>query len=435
MPRANSVIIQDRFADIQRRRSGSLLRIVLFFAIAVPCASARVAPWCPQFEYPFLSRITTDTLEIITSQLTLSDAQVHAIEQEFEAHRNRFQEFVEENQPKREKLDTKVRDLRRSKQGHKYIQALLQREKKLAKVADRQRELDRQYFKSIKPYLTEEQRTEWPSVMRRIRRQWWLDSRTGRYAEERIDLIHILEDIADVEELPDLEGALEQTLHDYSVALDKALRSMVEFEINQARHRDRDRADQYRIKDDGTVYNAGRSIEEMNQQRDREFKRIEQVADTNRRYRDRILPLLPAEVRAEFRLAYYDAALNVNMRLDPPPSDFFLEDVRDIESLSKEQREAIDSFVMRYHQRIRPVHEELLDLQRKYAEGRTRGMKYFQPAEWEKLKEQVLSEINKRYEYENRLIENVWSMLTPEQRKQVKKKPPVEFDEKYLQYF
>ncbi len=374
-------------------------------------------------EFLWRTEITRWGVERFIDDCNLTEEQAAAAQRLLAAHTTRFKAFVLKNKPGYEALEAAYRN------GEPSMLAWYELKRKAGDQAisyyARQVEMEQRILDQFKAILTEEQLPAWEFFVQRLHRRWWLPV-GRRYYEERIDLIAIVEEMElgdnDVVE-PEL---LSQLLHAYGRALDNALVRRRQWQIAWARKEWK--LEPLRIETDGHRVWIGRPSPDPDQRtKDRaklkkQAKTHREIRDVNRRYWNLMAATLAPEQVAEFIDLYqHNPALHAGVSR---PGWRYLLRVEALESLSPEQREAVGTVRAWYEPEARSLDGRIIEADNKWTDARlnrdsaastrkaARG-KFYRVVHW-------------RYDLEERLVEKLWALLSPQQRALLPKPKPLD---------
>jgi hypothetical protein len=414
-------------------------------------------PWAHPFEQMLRSAIEPAVLAILKSVLELSENQSHALDQLQSRHEDEFAEFVNQSKHVVADMNRQLADAKASARqsaselgkaevefalhpdgdpdavaeaaaralaaNTKLLEKQIERETKLAEIADAQVDLDERFFSELEALLTEEQSEKMPRVRNELRRRAWL-GKTGLYAEEGIDLILLVEKIVEELEL-DLESAeLDDLLLSYSQQIIVPLNSLAEQAIRRSRryYREHDEAEHFIPGEKGLALDYSADTQYVAQFK-REIATTQRlhraIRDLNRSHKPAVEALLPEAMRPRFHEAYMALALRSHVRLSAIPAQQFVQQVLEVDSLSPRQSRDIEELAAAHLASVAMAQDRILrcadsvsDVQLDAEAGRSKRAE---------LQGKLDTALESYRQSEADFIEVVWMLLSSEQQSQIAK--------------
>ncbi len=388
----------------------AILSILLAMCPSVTAQSWQ--PWADRIESPLVSQITQKTLDLLKEYVDLSDAQIQRVQQLYEEHQQRFAQFVSQWKPIREAWTKKLAaaETRRDKWF-----AQLEREKELGRVADRQREIDDRFLEQVQALLTDEQINSWFLFRRAWHREQWLRW-LSLFIDDQIDLAVLLKsDSDDEKEREDLDEDVQSILNEWGRVLDPLILSAVELRIESARKYHQSHEDGWIVfSEDGLVGSLPNGSPPEIRERAEEMWTVQRrIRDHTRAYRDLLYAALAPPENEHFLRSYLRSALD---RYVPTESLVFVQAVDlalEIESISEKQQEGIDTVMQMYHETTVALDKQIIAAHDRWWDRRARD-----EGDRREREAQLRDAINKRYDAEERSL-NELQMLLDEQQRQL----------------
>lgn len=315
--------------------------------IALHGASAQgllIEPWSPSHEEVLKSWIDDKVVDAVKDHLALTAEQALQIDALYSAHQSRFAAFAAAHRAEYEESTSALG----APGTRAYVERAIEREERLAKVADAQAALDQQFLDDVHAALTKEQLEHWASIMERLNRMRWLRA-AAFYREESVDLIDVLERIADGADVTIGNNDLTDLLRSYSFQVNELVVKIAEEAIEYSRNGER-RQMSIRVFD-GDRAAIDPSIDpEWNrrfEQQRRDVQRWHQrLRDLTRDTRLALVELIPKELRTAFEEASMREAMRGVVPLARVPSRTFMANVNALPNLSDRQRRDIEALAV-----------------------------------------------------------------------------------------
>lgn len=402
------------------------------------------------------TQIDRATLERLKREVLLDEPRQAQAERLYEAHLDRFEAFVEQEQERVQELDDE-----RRKFPPGDIEGNILFNKQRIIIADAMiagTELDRQLFREWKNLMLEaELEQSWPRFERGWRREAWLRAKS-HFTDERIDLVQVVESLdLDWDEFLHEDGfnMLEVALDEYAERLDRDLQRLnavlIERTRQQAREvleahtllRDQDALSKYAMaQDDPTaawhdselqkrlreLIGRQREINEVrHQRRQTELRARERIRGTNRFYRRWVLGLMPAEHAEAFQEQWLRQAMPSLWRGYLEATERYAEEVLASDDLADDVRERIGQFKVEYRSRAVRLAESIvrhIDEWTKVCMTTSITADHNPGLEYER--EHLDPLYFRRHNLENEMVDRIAQLLSDDQRKQYP--PPKPFD-------
>jgi len=274
--------------------------------------------------------------------------------------------------------------------------------------------LENQFLSDVYSILTEKEQARWP-LFEQARRRSILLRRYSRLAGEGVDLINI----TNILHFPDeVMTTLEPTLADYAGELDKGILDRQEV--------------MGRAKERMTAIANGQSQESKEVIYSDILRVHKKLRDINENYAEQIEQQLPDDLAATFKQKFDQS--RYPRLFAPTQADRYMTQVRRLDSLTDIQKERIEARWSQYEIELEPIITQLMDLQKKREEEvpyqyrsdhtarpqsvtgstGTTSATVNGPASGSIKKERDLWQ--KRQALETKLIDDIFTMLTDEQR-------------------
>jgi len=393
----------------------TMKKITACLLLLLMLASARaqgvdVTPWTPNYEETLATNVTPRWIEIAVDELKLSVDQQSAAEALLEDHRKRMQSFAAPNKKTYDEFTERLKGTTPDQLQHVNIQ--IEREEKLAQVADEQARLDGRFLEDLKLILSEEQSVRWTAFEHRLRRAIWLNL-PSFFAEENIDLIKMAQ-AATKDDLVLEQEAAKPVADAYATELHGALGRRAEFQIQMCRRQYRNERDQYQT--DGEKVWIGYSQKrqaDFYKERKKQVECHRAVRDVNRRYVQPIAAVLPEGAREEFLHRYAEECVKYLVAVKQLQARDFMRKLLTREDLSPVQSEAIAALLSEHETQFRQKCEALANLR-----GESKAVEFSPdgPAEGHAMAARLPGEVEQLAVWENQTIKRVWELLTPEQQ-------------------
>lgn len=381
---------------------------------------AQITPWHPMSEAPWRSRIDRGTLDMMVEVVSLSEAQELYIDRLFEEHQKSFKEFVAEG---RKIADEYKQAIRSAKTDLDRLDLKLEREEVLAPYADRQARLDDAFLEQVKGSLAESQWPAWQLAIYRLNRESWLRG-GGWFAEEKVDLIDLLEQLIDSESYRWESVSLRELASRYATELDPALRKRMELLVAVSRRLERDRGwatDGEKVWVDPTLSARLMQPGVMGKWRIR-LRSHQHLREINTRYFQEFQMALPESLREEFILLFQQEILSHLPSMYDDTTGMitqFIDQTLHLESLTDEQREAIRIESITYQQRYMRQAKTIFRTYNKEAETRRNPQKEFDDRQKSKMRYQKA--VSDLQQLEIKFVTRIWNLLDEIQQSKIKK--------------
>lgn len=428
--------------------------VLLWMLLTAPAIAqgSEYAPWAPGYEVPLESAVRTEDVDFLKLKLACSEEQSTSIEALFAQHREQFAAFVAESKPiiaeqerqvaearKQQGIKTQalgqaqvdfsihpggdpdiVRTLEAAAQeaSRKFLESRIDREAKLATLADKQHELDESFFASLEPVLTKEQQERLPIVRQGIKRRAWLGT-PFMFGESGIDLIALLEKVAEEQGVQDENTDLDELLQSYESQAVQLLEWLAGSDIAYARrnYRDHEEAGHWVVTPGSVALVYGEDakyMKEFEQRHATRLRKYRELRDLNRNTKPAVVALMPESLREPFERVYMERAMRSYVRLAAMPGLPFAKSALELSSLTTQQRKDIENLIEAHAADSAVLVDRLLRTGDALAEGNYAiGV---QPKQREELKNQYDAVRESYRKAEVAFIEIVWSILTADQQ-------------------
>ncbi|MGI9014340.1 MAG: hypothetical protein ACR2GY_08840 [Phycisphaerales bacterium] len=360
-------------------------------------------------------------LELFVEDLMLDDEAAALAAHLFTLHEERFAAFVTRGRAIESAIHKRI--------GETEIATLerwrldLEREEKLAPLADEQARLDQAFLDDWKALTDPENSERWTAFRFRVNRLRWLGRLGGG---GQVDLIAIV----DALELRDKSidpAQFSELLHEYAASLDAALVARNRFEIDVNRRLVR-RLESEMATDGVNVWNAGiRDLRGVAKKHRERFELGEAIRSVNEAYRYRLQALLSAESIVVFGDACFWASLTGSWdctNLFNKPGTQLLRSLEKRSAVSSEQRARFGELEEWYRRGLGSLGRALLEADREATLARADLLDSSGAIKHERRAREIRNEM---YALEERLAELLWQELTEAQRKEIDRPAPVRF--------
>jgi len=411
-------------------RLGRSLIVVLAALWALPAGAD--LPWDhTAAEFPGQTSIPRDVVDLFDEHCGLSQAQRGVAEALYQRHLQAFAHYAE----------TVVRPaLRRHNAAIKAIEdiaaqlpARIEAEVELGAMADHQNELDEQFLLELQTILTERQRESWEGFVHAVNRERYL-SASGRYSDQEVDLLALLEQIelqpAEIHDAEALAGLREE----YARRLDAALLQRVRISRALARTHYRDSRKQKEANrpveyfdDDGrlvVVKSDPEAIEAYRRKHQEHHDAHGVQRDLNRTFKELFIQQLTPTAADRLRDAWDRVVLSRWWIRENGKTWSFVTRLVESDLLSDDQADAARTIADRVEARRKEIARKQVRTSDELVAASWGGRKHGTWEEAMTLREELQALVKKKLQIDNQGLEQVWALLTLEQRAQVEKPEP-----------
>ena len=298
--------------------------------------SARAQAWGMQqlFEPP----VTSEDIGELVDLVDADEAQEEMI-------RDLFQGLMQQHDTAVEKLREILKAVSEEAQSDPTVWQDFQR--KAIEYMKYQDGLKSSLFEDIRLVLSTGQIEKWPSFERFHRRQHLLDDDQTIVTAARVDLVRVMEDVAEEEEHSEVPAGVVDIVERYEIELDRLL-------IEKKGLSDKQLEEVLEVMEAGANMMAEmpRWEQMFNESRELQVK----IRDVNEKYVRQFAARLEAEVRAEFRKEYNRRAMPTVYERNYLDNAF--EHARGIESLTAEQREQLEALEQQHEREAQGIREK-----------------------------------------------------------------------------
>lgn len=388
-------------------------------AVACSTCAQTIQPWAPGFEEVLRTSVDERFITHLQQYIHLSEPQVVAARRMVAEHQQRFAEFVEASKPEKDRHEATVRPL--EVESLDRLNAELERERALARMADSQHELDKRAIEGLTTILSKEQLERWPLVVQAWTRTRWLGA-DYVFVEERPDVVAIVESQAARQDriIPSEAVAVMNT---YSAEMHQALGELSKHMIQFCRHFYRSNhwendGKRFWMAPPATAQERA-AAERWKKEKLRRHERIEAL---NKSALVNVCAVLPIDFARQVKDEYFQAAAVPDL-IDPARmvAHATLQRAMILDTLTAEQKDSIAAIISQYDAQRDAADRAVLSAGSKCAFA---GFDGSDADARNALQEKLDTAVAARYALENQIIESLLVLLDQQQRQALSKPRP-----------